>query len=74
MKEQAQPSGFHFLLRQTQARFNKPDAQLDSAISGTSNNTNAIGTLGLSVSDPPTQSEMQSIANKLDELINGLRR
>jgi hypothetical protein len=47
---------------------------LSSAISGTSNNTNAVSTLGMSVSDPPTQSEMQAIANKLDELINALRR
>jgi hypothetical protein len=31
-------------------------------------------TLGLAVSDPPTQSEMQQIADKLDELINALRR
>jgi hypothetical protein len=30
--------------------------------------------LNLTVSDPPTQSEMQSIANKLDELIVALRR
>ena len=49
-------------------------AQLSSAIDGTSNNSNGVGTLGLSVSDPPTQGEMQSLANKLDELINALRR
>jgi hypothetical protein len=47
---------------------------LSSAISGTSNNTNPVSTLGMSVSDPPTQSEMQAIANKLDELINALKR
>jgi hypothetical protein len=28
----------------------------------------------LVVSDPPTQGEVQQIANKLDELINALRR
>jgi hypothetical protein len=28
----------------------------------------------MSVSDPPTQSEVQTIADKLDELINALRR
>ncbi len=50
------------------------NGQLSSAISGTSNNTNGVGTLGMTVSDPPTQSEMQSVANKLDELINALRR
>ena len=49
-------------------------SQLDSAISGTSANTNGVSTLGLSISDPPTQGELQSVANKLDELINALRR
>jgi hypothetical protein len=48
--------------------------QLTDAIAGTSANTNAVQLLGLSVSDPPTQSEMQAVANKLDELINALRR
>jgi hypothetical protein len=49
-------------------------AQLSSAISGTSNNTDAVGLLNLAVSDPPTQSELQAVANKLDELILALRR
>ncbi len=40
----------------------------------TSANSNNVSTLGLTVSDPPTQAEMQSVANKLDELINALRR
>ena len=30
--------------------------------------------MSMSVSDPPTQSEVQTIADKLDELINALRR
>jgi hypothetical protein len=50
------------------------NAQLASAISGTSNNSNGVNTLNLTVSDPPTQGEMQAIAAKLDELINALRR
>ena len=37
-------------------------------------NSQRVATFGLSVSDPPTQSEMQTIANKLDELIAALRR
>ena len=49
-------------------------AQLNSAISGTSSNSNAVATLGLVVSDPPTQAEMQQVVNKLDELITALRR
>ena len=48
--------------------------QLDDAIGGTSANSNNVATLGMTVSDPPTQSEVQDIANKLDELILVLRR
>ena len=50
------------------------NAQLTTAINGTSSNTNNVSTLGLTVSDPPTQSEVHALANKLDELINALRR
>ena len=49
-------------------------SQLDTAISGTSNNSNNVATLGLSVTDPPQQTEVQQIADKLDELIQALRR
>ncbi len=48
--------------------------QLADAIATTSSNSNGVGTLGLAVSDPPTQAEVQQIADKLDELINALRR
>ncbi len=48
--------------------------RLNTAIATTSANTNAVGALSLAVSDPPTQAEMQIIANKLDELILALRR
>ena len=50
------------------------NADLTTAMGSTSSNTNAVSQLGLTVSDPPTQSEMQTIANKLDELIAALRR
>ena len=50
------------------------NAQLSEAISGTSTNSNAVMTLGMVVSDPPTQAEMQTLANKMDELILALRR
>jgi hypothetical protein len=33
-----------------------------------------VDTLGMTVSDPPTQSEMPQIADKLDELIHALKR
>ena len=49
-------------------------AQLASAMSGTSNNSNGVGILGLTVSDPPAQGEMQTLTNKMDELILALRR
>ena len=48
--------------------------QLADAIATTSSTSNGVDTLGMAVSDPPTQSEMQQIADKLDELINALRR
>jgi hypothetical protein len=48
--------------------------QLSTAINGTSSNSNGVPPLGMGVSDPPTQGEVQAIANKLDELINALRR
>jgi hypothetical protein len=49
-------------------------AQLSAEIGATSANSNAAGTLGMAMSDPPTQGEVQAIAGKLDELINALRR
>jgi hypothetical protein len=48
--------------------------QLNDAIATTSTNSNAVATLGMTVGDPPTQGEMQALADKLDELINALRR
>ncbi len=40
----------------------------------TSSNSNIVASLNMTVSDPPTQAEMQALANKLDELISALRR
>jgi hypothetical protein len=45
-----------------------------SAFSVSAVNINAVQLFDLTVSDPPTQSEMQAIANKLDELITAQRR
>lgn len=47
---------------------------INNAMAGTSANSNSIQLLGLTVSDPPTQSELQVVADKLDELIAALRR
>jgi len=41
---------------------------------GSSANSNDVGPLNLTVSDPPTQAEIQGIADKMDELIVALRR
>ncbi len=40
----------------------------------TSNNSNGVGTLGQSADSNYQQSQMQDVMNKLDELINALRR
>lgn len=50
------------------------NASLEGSINGTSSNSNSVATLGMSISDPPAQSEVQAISDKLDELINSLRR
>jgi len=50
------------------------EQQLNDAIAGTPSNVNAIEPMNLTVSDPPSQWEIQTIANKLDELINALKR
>jgi hypothetical protein len=50
------------------------DTAIGNAIGGTSANSNAVLPLNLIVSDPPTQSEVQTLANKVDELIAALRR
>ncbi len=47
---------------------------IDGVMAQSSNASNGVAALGMTVSDPPTQSEMQAIANKLDELIAALRR
>ena len=50
-------------------------AQLNAAIGGTSSNSNGVGTLGLIIgNNPPQQGDVQPIADKVDELINSLRR
>ena len=50
-------------------------AQLNAAIGGTSNNSNGVGNLSLSINNnPPQPTDVQPIADKVDELINALRR
>ncbi len=47
---------------------------LDDAINGTANNCDQVSTLSMSVEDPPTQNDVQTIADKVDELLLALRR
>ena len=47
---------------------------LDDAINGTSNNSDQVDTLSMSVEDPPSQNDVQTIADKVDELLLALRR
>ena len=50
-------------------------AQLSNSIAGTSSNSNAVANLSLTINNnPPQQSDVQPIADKLDELITALRR
>lgn len=49
-------------------------SQLDSAISGTSNNTNNVSTLGQTADSSYNQQQMQDVLNKLDEFLNSARR
>lgn len=37
-------------------------------------NSNGVGTLDFAIGDPPTQSEVQTMLDKINELINALRR
>ena len=45
-------------------------SQLDNAISGTSNNSNGVSTLDAAMADP----DSETLRQKIDELINALRR
>ena len=47
---------------------------LANSISDTSNNTNGVATLGLSADGSYQQWQMQQLMDKIDELINALRR
>ena len=48
---------------------------LAASIAGTSSNSNGVGNLNLNIANnPPQQFEVQPIADKVDELINALRR
>ena len=47
---------------------------LGVAIATTSSNSNAVGTLGQAADGGYNQNQMQAVLDKMDELINALRR
>ena len=49
------------------------EVELNNAIAGTAVNP-AVNVLGQSISNPPTQAQVQAIQNKLNELINAITR
>jgi hypothetical protein len=54
--------------------FNDLSNAISSAVSGTSNNTNNVGTLNQSADSNYNQQQMQDVLNKLDEFLNAARR
>ena len=50
------------------------DNAIANAVAGTSNNTNAVSTLGISADGSYNSSQFQDVITKLDELINAARR
>lgn len=49
-------------------------AVVNAAFSNTSANSNGVSTLGMGADGSYNQSQMQDLINKVDELINALRR
>ena len=47
---------------------------IDQALQSTSANSNIVSPLGIAISDPPTQGEVQNILSTLNDLIYALRR
>ena len=59
---------------QQRATINDLNNAIANALAQTSNNTNGVGTLGQGADGSYNQSQMQDLINKVDELINALRR
>ena len=47
---------------------------LETALGSSSSNSNDVSFLNFSVNDPPTQQDVQLVLDKVDELIQALRR
>ena len=61
----------HAKLKKMKRQAYYPSRNADQ-ITGTS--SNLVDTMNLSVNDPPTHADVQTLADKLDQLINALRR
>ena len=59
---------------QQRATINDLNNAIANALQQTSNNSNGVGTLGQGADGGYNQQQMQDVLNKLDELINALRR
>lgn len=71
----AQITALKALIDAQAAEISSLQSQVGTVLAATSSNSNGVSTLGLTIANnPPQQSEVQPIADKLDELINALRR
>ena len=59
---------------QQRATFNDLNNSIANALQQTSNNSNGVGTLGIGADGGYNQQQIQDLINKVDELINALRR
>lgn len=59
---------------QTRATAASVAASIAAAITGTSNNSNGVSTLSQGADGSYNPSQMQAVLDKIDELINALRR
>lgn len=59
---------------QQRATINDLNNPIANALAQTSNNSYGVSTLGQGADGSYNQSQMQDVLNKLDELINALRR
>ena len=51
-----------------------PDDVLDTINANSAGVATSVNALALTVSNPPTQAQVQAIANKMDELLTALKR
>ncbi len=59
---------------QQRATINDLNNAIANALQQTSNNTNSVSTLGQGAAGSYDQNQMQNVLDKMDELINALRR